>query len=324
MTFLVSSHVMDEAERCDKLLLMREGEILAARAPDGPAPAHRRARSRRGVPGAGRGDGHHEPRAITLGDHAAGADASSAATRAPSRFCSSCPACLVVLLKYVFAGQPGVFDRIGGPAARALPVHRDVRRHVDHDAARADVGNARAADDDAARRSSISCSAMAVAFALLRRAPGGSRLRGRLRRASASTSPARSWAVGALAVVERACSACRSACSRARSRERSSRPSSSCRRFVFPQLLLCGLFVPRDEMARALELALLRDATDLRLRRDRPGHALGNVRRRLRARRRGDARHNRARARARRADAAPPHAVAPRAQRVASLNRWHR
>ena len=28
-TLLVSSHVMDEAERCDRLLLMREGRILA-------------------------------------------------------------------------------------------------------------------------------------------------------------------------------------------------------------------------------------------------------------------------------------------------------
>ena len=27
--------------------------------------------------------------------------------------------------------------------------------------------------------------------------------------------------------------------------------------FVFPQLLLCGLIVPRDEMARALEIASL-------------------------------------------------------------------
>jgi ABC-2 type transport system ATP-binding protein len=34
-TLLVSSHVMDEAERCDELLLMREGRIVAAGSPDG-------------------------------------------------------------------------------------------------------------------------------------------------------------------------------------------------------------------------------------------------------------------------------------------------
>jgi ABC-2 type transport system ATP-binding protein len=34
-TLLVSSHVMDEAEHCDSLLLMREGELLATETPDG-------------------------------------------------------------------------------------------------------------------------------------------------------------------------------------------------------------------------------------------------------------------------------------------------
>ena len=34
-TLLISSHVMDEAERCDSLLLMREGRILAADTPAG-------------------------------------------------------------------------------------------------------------------------------------------------------------------------------------------------------------------------------------------------------------------------------------------------
>ena len=34
-TLLVSSHVMDEAERCDQLLLMRDGRILAADSPRG-------------------------------------------------------------------------------------------------------------------------------------------------------------------------------------------------------------------------------------------------------------------------------------------------
>jgi ABC-2 type transport system ATP-binding protein len=33
-TLLVSSHVMDEAERCDDLVLLREGRILAATTPD--------------------------------------------------------------------------------------------------------------------------------------------------------------------------------------------------------------------------------------------------------------------------------------------------
>jgi ABC-2 type transport system ATP-binding protein len=34
-TLLVSSHVMDEATRCDRLLLLREGEVLADDTPDG-------------------------------------------------------------------------------------------------------------------------------------------------------------------------------------------------------------------------------------------------------------------------------------------------
>ena len=32
-TLLVSSHVMDEADRCDSLLLLREGRFLAAATP---------------------------------------------------------------------------------------------------------------------------------------------------------------------------------------------------------------------------------------------------------------------------------------------------
>jgi ABC-2 type transport system ATP-binding protein len=34
-TLLVSSHVMEEAEHCDELLLMRDGRLLAAESPDG-------------------------------------------------------------------------------------------------------------------------------------------------------------------------------------------------------------------------------------------------------------------------------------------------
>ena len=35
VTLLVSSHVMDEATRCDRLLLLREGHLLADETPDG-------------------------------------------------------------------------------------------------------------------------------------------------------------------------------------------------------------------------------------------------------------------------------------------------
>jgi ABC-2 type transport system ATP-binding protein len=35
VTVLVSSHVMDEANRCDRLLLIREGRVIAADTPDG-------------------------------------------------------------------------------------------------------------------------------------------------------------------------------------------------------------------------------------------------------------------------------------------------
>ena len=34
MSLLVSSHVMDEAQRCDQLLLMRDGAVLAQETPD--------------------------------------------------------------------------------------------------------------------------------------------------------------------------------------------------------------------------------------------------------------------------------------------------
>jgi len=34
-TLLISSHVMDEAERCDSLMLMRDGDLLATETPDG-------------------------------------------------------------------------------------------------------------------------------------------------------------------------------------------------------------------------------------------------------------------------------------------------
>ena len=66
------------------------------------------------------------------------------------------PPLLLTLMKYVFDGQEETFDRIGAPLVGIFPFVIDVPRHLDHDAARTDVGDARAADDDAARASSTS------------------------------------------------------------------------------------------------------------------------------------------------------------------------
>ena len=93
-TLLVSSHVMDEAERCDRLVLMRDGAILGERHARRAAPADRvrttsRTRSSRSSSASEAG---MSPR-IAARHRAAGCCASSAATRAPSRCCSSCRAC---------------------------------------------------------------------------------------------------------------------------------------------------------------------------------------------------------------------------------------
>ena len=53
-SLLVSSHVMDEAARCDHLLFMREGRFLAAASPDEMLAADRCGRPGVGVPRAGR------------------------------------------------------------------------------------------------------------------------------------------------------------------------------------------------------------------------------------------------------------------------------
>jgi ABC-2 type transport system ATP-binding protein len=53
VTLLVSSHVMDEAERCHRLLLLRDGRLLAEDTPRRPAREHPRGHRGRGVPPAG-------------------------------------------------------------------------------------------------------------------------------------------------------------------------------------------------------------------------------------------------------------------------------
>ena len=101
---------------------------------------------------------------------------------------------------------------------------------------------------------------------------GGRRLRRRLRRCSAWTRPHGAWLVGLLAVANAllgmALGLFVSAFARTEFQAVQFMPA-----FIFPQLLLCGLFVAARRDGRAAVLGLLGAAADLRLRRARPNHA---------------------------------------------------
>ena len=133
-TLLVSSHVMDEAERCDDLLLMRDGRLLATESPGAAPRPDRQGGSRRGLPRPYRAQrGRVSPRIAA----ATAARVLTQLRRDPRTVALLLviPAALVTLLRYAFDGSPETFDRIGAPLARPLPLHHDVPRHVDHDAA---------------------------------------------------------------------------------------------------------------------------------------------------------------------------------------------
>ena len=152
-TLLVSSHVMDEAAACDELVLMRDGAVLDHEHARRAAPTDRRAGPRRRLPGrhrGGRAAGACDERRGDPRDRRGACSRRSAATRARSRCCSSCRASCWCCCRSLFEHQRG--DASSGsapPLLRALPVHRDVPRHVDRHAARADHRDPRAADDAA-------------------------------------------------------------------------------------------------------------------------------------------------------------------------------
>ena len=116
-TLLVSSHVMDEAARCDRLLLMREGELLARHDAGGAARAHRRAGHGDGVPAPDRGAGAMSAR-IT----AATAVRVLAQIRHDPRTIALLlvvPSALLWLLSEMLGDA--AFDRIGGPMLGMFP-----------------------------------------------------------------------------------------------------------------------------------------------------------------------------------------------------------
>ena len=116
-TLIVSSHVMDEAERCDTLQLLRDGRLIASGSPAelrlepvnrGSTPCSSISSRKAREPGGGMGNG--PPRR----DAAAARPADDRADRAR-------PCVLETLLKELFAGQPQVFQHVGAPLLGLFP-----------------------------------------------------------------------------------------------------------------------------------------------------------------------------------------------------------
>jgi ABC-2 type transport system permease protein len=162
------------------------------------------------------------------------------------------PAVLVTLLKYVFVDRAGVFDRIGGPLLGLFPfivmflvtsitmlrerTTGTLERLMTLPLAKLDLlaGYAIAFAAVAAVQASV---VSLVAFGLLDLDVSG------------SVAAVFALAIGN-AILGMALGLFLSAFARTEFQAVQFMPA-----FVFPQLLLCGLFVPREDMARALELA---------------------------------------------------------------------
>ncbi len=123
---LVSSHVMDEASRCERLLLMREGRFIADDTPDGLLPSYPRRRHRGRVPRDRAGlRRHREGRGTPMNPMSTLAVASRVLTqvRRDHRTLAMLlvlPCALMTLLWWMFNDLPGTgFDDLG-PALLAL------------------------------------------------------------------------------------------------------------------------------------------------------------------------------------------------------------
>ncbi len=107
-TLLVSSHVMDEAGRCDRVLLMRDGELIADATPDELRTRGWHRRSRGSIPRPRRGNAHeenlgHRRRVLQQLSH----------DRRSIALIVLLPSILLALFKYIYDGQPAIFNRVG-------------------------------------------------------------------------------------------------------------------------------------------------------------------------------------------------------------------
>ena len=199
------------------------------------------------------------------------------------------PVVLLVLLRYVFDGEPSVFRKIGVPLCGLFPFIVMFLDHVDRDAPRAHERHAGTADDAAAvtarppRRLRRSRSAYWRPSRRSSSAPSGSSLLG-------LDAAHGAWLVALLAIGNAILGMALGLCGQRVRRGPSSRPCSSCLRSSSPNSSSAASSSSAARWARLLYWALLGAAAHVLLRRTRARHESGRARRMVRARR---ARHRR-------------------------------
>ena len=161
------------------------------------------------------------------------------------------PVLLVTLLKYVFQGQPGVFERIGAPLVGLFPfISMFVVTSITMLRERVSGTLERLMTLPLAKLDLLAGYGIAFALVAILQATVVSLVAFWLLDLQVEGSPA---AVAALAVANAtlgmALGLFVSAFARTEFQAVQFMPG-----FVLPQILLCGLIVPRDRMARALEL----------------------------------------------------------------------
>ena len=249
-SLLVSSHVMDEADHCDRLLLMRDGGILAAETPQ-------ELRRQTGEDDLGEAFLRMIERSEAAGVNARITIATAARVLLQLRrdprtiaLLLAVPCLLEVLLRYVLDGEAAAFQRIGAPLlgifpfismflVTAITMLRErttgtLERLMSMPVGKLDLlaGYGLAFGAVAAVQAALTS---VVAFGLLDLHVAGSE-----------------WAVAGLAIANAvlgmALGLFVSAFAATEFQAVQFMPA-----VVIPQLLLCGLFVPRDRMASVLQ-----------------------------------------------------------------------
>ena len=189
------------------------------------------------------------------------------------------PVALVTLLKYMFIDSPGVFERIGVPLLGLFPfIAMFLVTSITMLRERTTGTLERLMAMPIAKLDLLL--GYGIAFAAVAAVQAAARLARRRSGSSTCTRAGPRWLVVVLAVTNAvlgmALGLLLSAFARTEFQAVQFMPA-----FVFPQILLCGLIVPRDEMARLLRDRVRIPPTHVRLRRApagqrrRPRRALG-------------------------------------------------